>query len=285
MPIAERRSRRPRVFPMRFRDNVPRPLALCPPSSADLIKPSAEICSAHKQLPCEEGATHSPPSSQSSAFSQIIHFRTPANLFRLVRKYFTSSPPSHDPEELFEFPDLCDGHGESDSIDGPNQQHPAPDAVTPGTLLENTSFGPYPNESSFLLGEWYWNGGWQKSLEDFKSLLDIVGRPEFRPGDVNNTKWHAINAQLGSNNFDESDTWLDDTGWRRNPITISVPFHQWVKHPGAKEFSVGSLYHHSLTSVIREKLSNPDDARFFHYEPFELLWQWSPSGEDIRWYA
>lgn len=293
MSLAERRTRRRPALPPRFRDEIPCPLSQFPPPLADLSNLPTETHSVREEsraVPVEI-TTHTSLSNSNqppSARSQIVHcFRTPKNAFRLLRQYFSSSPPSHDPEELVDFSDLCDGYGES------NCQQNAIGAMDmiPSSSLPNTSFGPYPNESSFLLGEWYWNGGRQKSLEDFRSLLDIIGRPEFRPESVNGTKWHAINRQLGTNEFDEehsagadgeSEEWLDDAGWRKSSITISVPFHKRAKHPGAKDFFVGFLYHRPLTSVIREKLSNPDDGRFFHYEPFELLWQRHQAGPEVR---
>lgn len=54
-----------------------------------------------------------------------------------------------------------------------------------------------------------------------------------------------------------------------------------ANHPGLKDFFVNHLYHHSLTKVIIEKLSHPDNNQFFHYKPFELLWQ-CQAGDEIH---
>lgn len=286
MPLAERRTRRTRILPKRFRDDIPQPLAQLPPPSADLSNLPGETLSTCDRLVPVDATTPTSvrPGDQPTLRSRITRcFRTSRNAFGLLRQYFSSSPPSHDPEELVDFSDLCDGHEESLAT-----AHFQPCSIdvadaSPSTSIPTMSFGPYPNESSFLLGDWYWNGGRQKSLEDFRSLLDIIGRPEFCPEDVHGTKWHAIDAKLGLNDFDdESDEWLDDAGWRKSSITISVPFHKRAKHPGAKDFFVGYLYHRPLISVIKEKLSNPDETRFFHYEPFELLWQRHPAAQEVR---
>ena len=61
-----------------------------------------------------------------------------------------------------------------------------------------TTLGPYPNLSSFLLGEWFWNGGSQKSQKDFENLMRILRSQEFNIEDVQRTKWNAINKDLGS---------------------------------------------------------------------------------------
>ena len=289
--LAERRTRRPRVLPQRFRDDIPQPLAQFPPPLADLSNLPAETHPAREQSLIDI-TTQASPGDRPSARSRITQcFRTPRNTFRLLRQYFSSSPPSHDPEELVDFSGLCNDHGNLfNDVHSPLCSI----AVTVDTIASipklkaSESFGPYPNESSFLLGDWYWNGGRQKSLEDFRSLLDIIGRPYFRPEDVHGTKWHAINGQLGKNEYDdvdaidEAEVWLDDAGWRKSPISISVPFHKRAQTPGAKDFFVGYFHHRSITAVIKEKLSNPDDTRYFHYEPFELLWQQYPAGPDVR---
>jgi hypothetical protein len=148
------------------------------------------------------------------------------------------------------------------------------------------------------LSEWYWNGGVQKSQESFNKLLDIVGRVDFLPEDVWGTKWRKIDGILARNEFDGMDNrskasnvgdndgdveWIDeDAGWKRTLISISIPFHSRLKHPGPKEYLVGDLYHRSFISVIREKLTNPKDNRHFHYEPFELYWKPTDKSADVR---
>lgn len=152
---------------------------------------------------------------------------------------------------------------------------------------------PYPNRNSLLLGEWYWNNGHQKSQQDFKDLLGIIGSPEFRPEDVQETNWAKIDKTLAKSNLDEQGTeyldeqgteWMDDDGgWRRKSVTISVPFHSRAKSPGVHNFLVGDFYYRPLVSVIREKLSNPTVHPHFHYDPFELLWNpGGQSSEEIR---
>lgn len=304
MPLATRRARRPRILPARFRDDIPQPLVQVPPPSVDLSNlPADSRPSSNPPPPAAvtplTSVCHTDEQPTSNSFSSVVSqgFRTPRNAFRLLRQYFSSSPPSHDPEELVDFSDLCDGHGEvpnaQASEDSDNIVGDVPQDMMPSIPLPMSSFSPYPNESSFLLGEWYWNGGRQKSQADFRSLLDIVGRPDFCPEDVRCTNWHAIDAKLGENEFDEeghttvgdgSEEWLDDSGWRKSSITVSVPFHRRAKHPGPKDFFAGHLYHRSLVSVIKETLSDPVESQHFHYEPFALLWEKHPTSdsEDAR---
>ncbi|KIM77688.1 hypothetical protein PILCRDRAFT_90994 [Piloderma croceum F 1598] len=254
LSLAERRPRRLITFPMRFRDVLPQPLPPLLDTQSDQPRPLI-----------------SPPTSTTAASSSITSrilklFRTPQNAFGLFRQYYLEKPPSHDPEEHIELQDLSDSPPDTSSDPPPNEN----------------MFYPYPNKNSFLLGDWHWNYGIQKSRESFSDLLSIVGSLDFKPEDVRHTPWAKIDAKLASNKEvdvkciaeDGTAEWMDeDAGWKRSMIRISVPFHSRAKNPGPKDYVVGELYHRSIVSIIREKLSNPHEDRLFHYEPFELFWR------------
>jgi hypothetical protein len=220
---------------------------------------------------------HTPRLEQSINERITQVFRTPVNIFSLSRLYRSKRLPSHDPEEHLNIESLSEIPSTTDvpagSQDGGAKQ----------------LFGPYPNRSS--LGDWYWSGGAAKSHENFQKLLKVITDPEFRASDVKDMKWSRVNQRLGINDFDEArnsdgeenEEWLDDdAGWKKTPIYISVPFHRQSRNPGPQECHIGDLHHRSLTSVIREKLSNAEDAPHFHYEPFELLWKPTPESPEVR---
>jgi len=274
LSLAQRRPRRQdRRLPKRFRDILPeplpsRPIVVDPPSSP---RPSSPIASAPPS-PLRGSSLH----LLASRVGRI--FRTPRNIFGLFRQYCSDKAPSHDPEGNVDLLDLSDYSTSSDgSLEPQNNEH---------------DFYPFPNKNSFLLGEWYWNHGIQKSRESFSDLLGIVSDPSFRPEDVRHARWAKIDAVLAQNEFnwngDEHEVddggdaeWQDeDAGWKKTPISISVPFHNRMKHPGPEEYLVGDLYHRSFVSVIREKLASPHDVQNFHYEPFELTWK--PTDESIE---
>jgi hypothetical protein len=165
--------------------------------------------------------------------------KSTCNGFRLFRQYYVAHFPDHDPAQNVSSNDLID---------------------TSSTLLANV-YHPYPNQSSFLLGEWYWNGGEKKSQQSFQHLLEIVGHPAFHPEDIAGNNWQRIDAQLsgdrrkGPNN---GASWVDeenDGDWIKTPVKINVPFHKRMSHPGPKDFDVGILHHRKLMSVIREKIT------------------------------
>jgi hypothetical protein len=99
-----------------------------------------------------------------------------------MHQYFSATPPSHDSEEYMTTMDLS-------FIPTAPQDLPI--------LSSDALYHPYPNHSSFQLGDWYWNQGLQKSQADYKKLLEILGASDFNPADVSSTHWRNINSVLG----------------------------------------------------------------------------------------
>ena len=262
--IAERRGRREhRQLPKRYRDVLPEPPAALPPAS---VLTGAQI-----------GTVTSPPITAAPALPQALSpvlspvrkiLKSARNVFGLFRQYHATSFPDHDPNENIVSDDL---------IDSSPDTHPV------------ETYDPYPNQSSFLLGEWYWNDGVQKSQSSFQNLLKIVGHPEFRPEDVAGLNWQSIDAELsGERRFDSLDdegSWQDeraDGDWIKTPIKIKVPFHKRMLHPGEKVFDAGNFLHRKLVSVIREKITRSSTYSHLHFEPYGLYWQPKESSEPVR---
>ena len=184
-------------------------------------------------------------------------FKTQVNSYGLFRVYNHDTLPVNDPEDA------------SGSVDHININ------------LDANLFHPYPNKSSLLLGDWYWNQGAMKSRKGFRNLLKIVGSSEFSSEDVRDTEWTKVDRELGILVApDESISmpgssleWLNnDAGWKGVSVTISVPFPRCSAHPGPAAYLVRNFYHRSLVAVIREKVSDPRSHHAFHYEPYALRW-------------
>ncbi|OJA16859.1 hypothetical protein AZE42_09971 [Rhizopogon vesiculosus] len=181
-----------------------------------------------------------------------------------VCQFFSSTPPTHDPEEAMMLQDIS------------TIPAVAPAEMDSSAMPHDVAFHPYPTQSSFKLGHWYWNGSVQKSHQDFKELVDIIGHQDFDPDDVWSMPWDRINLKLGASIRDEEGgewEWEDeDAGWRKTQTTIEVPFSRTTAQPGARPYITADLYHRPLISVIREKLSDAQDNELFHYEPYQLQW-------------
>ena len=257
-PLAERRTRREhRQLPKRYRDMLPEPPPALPPPS---LPEDTQTDSNGPQSTSQQSQA-----PVSLADRQVL--KSGRDRFGLYRQYFAARFPDHDPGERITRNDL---------IESPNL---------------SLSVHPYPNLSSFLIGEWYWNGGEKKSQASFEQLIKIVGHPEFRPEDVAGNNWRLIDAQLSgerSGGLNKEDDWEDEVsqpeleGWIKTPIKIKVPFHRLMKNPGQKEFDAGILHHRKLMSVIRERITRPSVYTHLHFEPYELFWQPNVAAEPIR---
>jgi len=257
-PVAEWRTRR---LPKHYWQIAPKPLALLPPLSSQPKRPeagSAVSRSSAQQL-----------SVQGLPIRRIL--KSLNNAFSLYRQYYAIHFPDHDPIENNTLNDLID--------------------ATP-ILLSNPpahKYYPYPNQSLFLLGEWYWNDGEKKSQSSFQNLLKIVGHSDFHPEDIAGINWWNINAQLSGeysevSNMEEG--WKDTQdsrpgSWIKTPIKINVPFHKRMWYLGQKWFNVGTLHYCWLTSLIREKITQATSHAHLHFEPYELFWQPNKGTEPV----
>ncbi|KAG2741806.1 hypothetical protein P692DRAFT_201726163 [Suillus brevipes Sb2] len=261
--LAERRPRRiNRRLPARFRDILPQPPPMTEPAPSPAAGP--------------------PPAMETSALSSrtLRFFHTLPNVFGLSRRYYSHRLPTHDPEELTTLDNLTLTHSESD------QDFSMPARVIhSGNIKAPDAFYPYPNKSSFLLGDWFWNGGIQKSQKSFKELLRIIADTEFRPEDIRATRWNLINNRLGSSADDaeaHDNVSFEGAGWKKTAICIKVPIHKRAENPGVHDYLTTDLHHRPLVSVIQEKLANEKHDELFHYQPYELLWNRGASDRPIR---
>src|SRR6266550_3081392 len=240
-PLAQRRNRREhRRLPKRYRDKEPEPPAPLPPTPSQVL---TECVQAEPDV--------------SRPHYQLL--KTSCDGFGFSRQYYALRLPEHDTLQHL---------SSSGSIES-----------SPDTVPVNVYY-PYPNQSSFLLGEWYWNGGEKKSQSSFQNLLQIVGHPSFRPEDVSGKNWQFIDAQLSGGRLDGPD---DDGDWIKTPVKISVPFHSRMLHTGPKDFDAGILHHRRLISVIKGKIART--STHLHFEPYELFWQPNDATEPVRVYG
>ena len=242
--LAQRQDHREHPqLPQRFRDVLPEPLVALPvlpvPMPLELNLPV---------MPSPAAPSAQAPLSVLSRVRKIL--KSSRNIFGLFRQYHATHFPEHDPDQNIAV----------DEMDTNPDMNPDTSSTPP-----IDTYHPYPNQTSFLLGEWYWNDGVKNSQSSFSNLLDIIGHPEFQPEDVTKTNWRCINTQLGNSMDDHGpndleDGWEDeviDGDWVNTPIKIRVPFHKRMLHPGQEEFMAGTLHHRKLVSVIQEKVSSP----------------------------
>lgn len=243
-----------RKLPKRFRDELP-----YPPQPIPDVQQVGLTTSSHT-LETSEPAR---------SLSMLWHaFTTVKNVFGLFHQYHSTCALTYEPDDQLTIDDLS-------NIPLP---HEFPTEVPFG-------FYPYPNQSAFTLGDWFWNGGINKSKESFDSQIDIIGDPIFNIDDVWNVNWDHVNKGLGIEDVGE---WLnEDAGWTSTPVSISVPFQPWHGVPSpenahARSYTVGDFHHWKLVSVIKEKITCLEMSHQFHFEPYELLWHPSHLPKPVR---
>jgi hypothetical protein len=243
-----------RQIPLRFRDELPRPPpALAPKSIPQPPSPNAESPSTSTGRNVHFSLTTQVGSRVRSIFT------TSRNIFGLSRTFYGKEMPFDDPEA------------------GITLQQMSNVSVRPMySQMSSPTFYPFPNRSAFVMGDWFWNGGVQKSMQSFRELMSILGDPEFKLEDVRNVNWVQINKLLAT---DEEGEWVDeDAGWVKTPVTISVPYQPRRGQPsspqaGTRNYVIDDFYHRNLVSVIQEKISSLTDCHLFHTQPYEMYWQ------------
>ena len=153
-----------------------------------------------------------------------------------------------------------------------------------------SQFYPFPNLSSYRLGEWFWADGVNKSQRTFEDLLDIVGSENFNPADVRNANWKEIDARLAVSGYEvddmDSGDWVDDgISWKSSPISLNVPFSKYTQNSGNHPFTVEGFHHRPLVPIIREKLESSAGQEYFHTLGYELRWNPGSGKEHVRVYG
>ena len=232
LPLSLRRTRRTnRRLPKRFRDILPEPPLPLPPQDVGALQvdaphtnsSSCPSASAAFVLPSNQSFAQAESTTQSARIhsNQYAVLTTQKNSFGLFHVYDEGSMPSaSDPEDQ----SGTDPPPDTRRVEAP-MSRTLPNSLNP--------FHPYPNESSWHLGDWYWNQGAQKSKQCFKNLVEIITSAHFCAEDLCHANWAAIDRQLGSlkpahepsGTTSTVEEWQpEDSGWVQRAITISVPF-------------------------------------------------------------
>ncbi|KJA18101.1 hypothetical protein HYPSUDRAFT_122231, partial [Hypholoma sublateritium FD-334 SS-4] len=219
LSLAERRPRREnRQRPLRYRTVQPAPPASLPPADEQVRPPNIFT---------------SPASAVLTPARRIL--KSPSNVFGIFRQYFSTHFPKHDPDSNAQAADLSDVATDRSESD-----------LGPSSL-----FQPYPNQNAFLLGEWYWSNGIQKTKDSFQKLVNIVSSGSFNAADVRNIVWNSIHKRLGEP-ADPEDMWQEepDASWKETLIALSIPFDRNTPNPGLHLYTFPPFRHRSIVSVL-----------------------------------
>lgn len=161
---------------------------------------------------------------------------------------------------------------------------------TSSQTLTTFRYYPYPNWSSFELGDLLWSRGPINSLDRFNELIQLFRNPAFRLEDVRHTDWANIHKELACGTqpgLDNNADWVDDVGpgWVTSEITLTIPFPTRGTGSDTETYEAGVLHHRKIVSVIKEKFTDTTEhlSRCFHAH--RLFWQPDASKDPVRVYG
>jgi hypothetical protein len=110
--------------------------------------------------------------------------------------------------------------------------------ILPTNTTASQPFYPYPNHSSFELGDWYWRCGPINSMEGFQELCAIILHSDFVSQDIAATHWAMVHWLLPTSGClglgpsekvqvpEEGGKWVNNLGpnWKSAKIWLNVPF-------------------------------------------------------------
>ncbi|KAJ3514741.1 hypothetical protein NMY22_g14642 [Coprinellus aureogranulatus] len=263
------------------------------------------------QSACDASRASPPCTPERELYSLTNAVPSYLTAFGLSKRYMDGQEPAADPDAIVTPLDLYDcfshrdeegldeqadpagGHGvasqerladgqdlrEGAGVDSTNQageglkKEATQEAKHPDAEL----LAPFPNLSSFEIGEWFYGQGNQKSLKDFKALISILTSPRFCLEDILETKWTGVFQKLGKNKEDistEDAQWAEDSGWKTTDVKIDVPVHKLMPlGDGVETHIIGTLHHRSIVAIVEEKIRNAPESQYLHLDGHELYWK------------
>jgi hypothetical protein len=185
-----------------------------------------------------------------ATFPGDVLLQTPPNIFGLFRRY--RYQPSYDPDGEVTLEELAGFFTTSEAESPQDDLELLP--LLCGTSTEEL-FYPFPNMSTFMLSEWYYNSpSGERSGPDFNRLVSVLSDTRFKHEDL-----VGFSAKVRDKLLDQGHKSVSGDlecaeigGWRCNvPVTIQIPEgkHHWSNDEG-RPFSVPGLHHHSITDII-----------------------------------
>lgn len=154
----------------------------------------------------------------------------------------------------------------------------------PVTFIAGLSslIGLFVNATVALLIQWFCSGTGQKSIADAQRLIDdVILHEDFRAEDL-----EGINLAGELKKLDTFESSLEDQGWKRGSVKISVPCpKEMVVESEAAEFEVEGLLYRDLTMIIKNACQDQGTTDLFHTTPFREMWKPSDGASPIRLYG
>lgn len=270
-------------------ENVPITLTISPFNDVPVVRDSEIPRKRRRRVPAryhDTLPTSLPSLSETPVVTKVILqgnalYQTVPNTFGLFRRY--KHCPSYDPDGEVTLEELAGSFATSEAEE--SHQNELPSVLCGPSTHE--PFYPFPNISTFMLSEWYYNSpSGERSGPDFNRLVSVLSDKRFTLEEVIgfNAKTRDKLLDQGNNAVNGDMECTEIGGWACNvPVTIQIPEgnHRWSNDEG-RTFSVPGLHHRSITEIIQSVF---ETNRHLHYTPFELWWQPDPDIPPQRIYS
>ncbi|KAJ3517693.1 hypothetical protein NMY22_g13906 [Coprinellus aureogranulatus] len=269
-----------------------------PPPKTLPVEKAAASADAQGTQGLSNDQSNLPPPTVAILEPPILPIReTTVDIFGVYKRYQTNEEIPHDPDAYLSLEDLQDDPVEElfnslradgpqltesatasglpipdapaedslpTTVDAPTAKGPETSAPPPTTNSLASSLYPYPNPSSFALGEWYW-GGRLREIHEIIPETRIYSASQFEQRDSTEFPWRD-----------------DGTSWTKSSVTIDVPFNTRSNTTGSQPYTINEFRYRPLVPLIREKLQSAENQQHFHFIPHELRWRAGPNKEDVR---
>lgn len=173
-------------------------------------------------------------------------------------------------------------------IERPETSCPGPQGrVLDGSGMETGTkkgLGPFPNESTYHLFQWFYSGSHTLSLDQFVKLQDVLSQDSFVASDVRDVDFKRLAKWLGNAMANEGIGLRD--GWIEKALKIDVPLgHLDKEAPLRAEFTVKQFFHRSILGVLRTVCESKARSAGFVYEPYEVKFTPPYGGEQMTVYG
>jgi hypothetical protein len=183
-------------------------------------------------------------------------------------------PPTVDPDQRFDLVEVCDAPELVRLLISCTPTWLSMIAGSLSQVVPTNLYHPLPNETSFLMLEWFY-GSNTKSQADLDRLVkDVILTDGFNCDDLRdfNTKraLHVLDT--------ETALLADQDGWKKASVSIAVPIRgRTVSEGDAPQFEVSGLHYRSITSIIKSTFTSAPTGSM-HLTPFKQFWK--QNGED-----
>lgn len=196
----------------------------------------------------------------------VSKWRTPQNLFGLLREYRAGPGPSYIPDDNPHITSLLLPTAEP-SVTVPNQ------SVTQIDDSIRAAIHPFPNWTTFQFRKHHFDHPMNTKQTEI-DFLRLLANPRWKNEDLQGYNRDNLDRLVSTGSTKRQQAKLNvpkANGWVERSVTIQVPLSNGPSP--ALPFVIDGFHYRPLVSAIRSLLGMPSTMEKVHLEPYRLYWQ------------